>query len=971
MSRTERTLDGVVETGITAVLLLSPLPFGSVLPWAQAALELLVVMTAALWIGRMLAVGSVAVRVTPVLWAALAMVPLFAIQLLVQGWTTSPYGTWESFRLYVAYLVFLLLLTAHLVTAQRIVRLVTILVSWGVILAGWALVNRALGRDVLLWFDNVAFQGRLVSTLVNANHQALYFGILLFLALGMTLRPARRSWGSAPATGTVVDGIRGTGLMARVLFAGGAALLGFAIVLTQSRAGVLSVAIGLLVVMALALSGRRGSAVAMTLAAGAAGFVGYATWVGVDGLLERFAVLAREPAADARWMVWPSALRLVRDAPVTGVGLGAFEDAIPAYLPPGVTDRWVIDYAHNDYLQLLAEGGIVALTLLVLGAGSWLWFVVTRWRTRRDPFVRGLVLGGLGAATAVGVHSAADFGLHMPANALLLVTVVAVVAATVTLRLHRTGARVDLTEWRATPGPRLRVVGGLGTLLLVTAAGLALVPVAAADWAYRQAVRLAGDTRRARAEATTADLSRAETLLGRAVRLEPSDPRIHAALAGVADELTWRTWSFGLTRDGVVLRPGTPRDRLAASEGLRGLASLAYERSLELRPAAARVHDGYGWFLVRLDAMRQATRGQDGSSIVGPAVRADLSADQSPLPRALSELREATRLDPASPALRRSLAMFVLMHRREIADADGVVARELQQAVRLDPGALREVVALLLAGRAEDLIWRAVPRTAPALVELAQVLEEARRPSAASAALEDAVAIASGPAEQVMAYLARARFALRRGEPGQALRYARHALVMAPSDARAFAVLGEAYEAVGQLDQAQTAWGSAVAVAGSDAAGLNEHRNRLAAVVARRGDMAGALAIRRQIVQAAPNDPGARLELARLLEQQGSIADALREYETARVLGSAEGHVQHAVAQAFARHGLLREAVAAAERGVRLKTSDDELRVELADLYARIGLHDRAGEQYRAVLGRTPGHEAASRGLRAVGTVTN
>jgi protein involved in temperature-dependent protein secretion len=75
--------------------------------------------------------------------------------------------------------------------------------------------------------------------------------------------------------------------------------------------------------------------------------------------------------------------------------------------------------------------------------------------------------------------------------------------------------------------------------------------------------------------------------------------------------------------------------------------------------------------------------------------------------------------------------------------------------------------------------------------------------------------------------------------------------------------------------------------------------------------------------------------------------------------------MQRTVAQAFLRQGLVREAVVAAERAVRLEPADDDLRVELGDLYLRMGMpdQDRAHQQ---ILARQPTHEAASRGVRDV-----
>jgi hypothetical protein len=54
---TTRLLSVGVEAGILGILLLSPIPFGSVLPWAQAGLEAIVALTVGMWVIRMLAAG--------------------------------------------------------------------------------------------------------------------------------------------------------------------------------------------------------------------------------------------------------------------------------------------------------------------------------------------------------------------------------------------------------------------------------------------------------------------------------------------------------------------------------------------------------------------------------------------------------------------------------------------------------------------------------------------------------------------------------------------------------------------------------------------------------------------------------------------------------------------------------------------------------------------------------------------------
>jgi O-antigen ligase len=73
--------------------------------------------------------------------------------------------------------------------------------------------------------------------------------------------------------------------------------------------------------------------------------------------------------------------------------------------------------AHNDYLELLASGGVLAAALFV-------WFVIVLIRQARQSvtathgFQRAVVLGAIISLSGVAVHSLIDFGLHITINAL-------------------------------------------------------------------------------------------------------------------------------------------------------------------------------------------------------------------------------------------------------------------------------------------------------------------------------------------------------------------------------------------------------------------------------------------------------------------------------------------------------------------------------------------------------------------------
>lgn len=118
------------------------------------------------------------------------------------------------------------------------------------------------------------------------------------------------------------------------------------------------------------------------------------------------------------------------DHPLTGVGLGAFPTAYPAYGRSSVKNER-LEQAHNDYLQLLSDAGLI-------GGLIGLWFLFELFRIARRQFQqlerarsndRALMLGGYVALLGIAVHSLLDFNLQIAANALLFLFVLALTVA--------------------------------------------------------------------------------------------------------------------------------------------------------------------------------------------------------------------------------------------------------------------------------------------------------------------------------------------------------------------------------------------------------------------------------------------------------------------------------------------------------------------------------------------------------------
>jgi O-antigen ligase len=108
---------------------------------------------------------------------------------------------------------------------------------------------------------------------------------------------------------------------------------------------------------------------------------------------------------------------------VVGSGFGAFRDVIPSYLPRGESEHWL--QLHNDYLEVAAGGGLVAMLLVAWLAVGYAVRLARRVRggTSADDALSSLGLA-LGVAS-LAVHEVVDFNLQIPANALLFVVVAA------------------------------------------------------------------------------------------------------------------------------------------------------------------------------------------------------------------------------------------------------------------------------------------------------------------------------------------------------------------------------------------------------------------------------------------------------------------------------------------------------------------------------------------------------------------
>jgi O-antigen ligase len=164
-----------------------------------------------------------------------------------------------------------------------------------------------------------------------------------------------------------------------------------------------------------------------------------------DKLIARFAQLvSTDPTGEGRARLWAETVPLIRAYPVFGCGLGGYETAFMRFksFEPLVTD----DFAHNDYLQLLAELGLVGFAIGAALALSVVRTAVQKALGSADAGTRYFAVACAGALAAILVHSVADFNLYIPANAMLLAWIAGMTAGLRNCRFSTADGRLTAED---------------------------------------------------------------------------------------------------------------------------------------------------------------------------------------------------------------------------------------------------------------------------------------------------------------------------------------------------------------------------------------------------------------------------------------------------------------------------------------------------------------------------------------------
>ena len=417
--------------------MLTPIPYGSVETWSTALWEVWVLATAILWVILILRDGEFRFEPNPLVVPMLLLLVYGVIQIFPLGIAREltvretisfdPYLTMQACIKLFASILFFAMFATFVDTDERRKVAVRVILGVCIVIAligvGQNYVGRALWR-----------RGQF-GPFVNRNHFAG------FLEMGIGL-----------ASAAVI--LRSVRLEMIAVHVCGVLIMCAGLILSASRGGVLALGAQLVFLALLAFTTARDSKAhqpsrvrGLVRAGGVVGLGAGAVlvailMVGSERLIANFAqaqdTFTQEQLNNERYNrrdIWRATWELVKRHPVTGVGLGAFQVAYTQYDPSSGTQR--VEQAHNDYLQILADAGLIGGALAVL------FIIILLVRglkacATEDIQRRAIAMGALTGCFGIVVHSLVDFNLQITSNAQLFLAL----AALATMKRERHGRAI-------------------------------------------------------------------------------------------------------------------------------------------------------------------------------------------------------------------------------------------------------------------------------------------------------------------------------------------------------------------------------------------------------------------------------------------------------------------------------------------------------------------------------------------------
>lgn len=445
------------------ILIFSPLAFGTVEQWSLTIMEVLS-------IGALLGLIVTALRKKSPLYEVPGILPLtlfgiyYVIQLiplpaevvkLVSPETYRLYTgtigqfqplTWISLSLYkkatlhelfrfAAYASFYVLTIQLLTQGQYLKKTVTAVITVSVSMALLAILQYLFYNEKIFWFRELPLGSNPFGPFVHRNHYAGFMEMVFPVSLSIFLayKPAVTYTSFREKIAELFSQRRTN---TYILTGLASILMAVSVFLSLSRGGIISLSLSMLIFGLLVFFGKtkrkRGFLIIIIFLI----IVLSVGWFGWDHIFDRFSKI-RDPQGNieaSRQTIWKDTAAIIKDFPVTGTGFGTLVNIYGKYRT--LEGESVLYHAHNDYLELLSDGGIIAFLLSIWFLVSVFYMSFRKYLKRKDSYAMYLYIGSATGVISILIHSISDFNLQIGSNGLYFFFLLGLMVAASHTRLH-------------------------------------------------------------------------------------------------------------------------------------------------------------------------------------------------------------------------------------------------------------------------------------------------------------------------------------------------------------------------------------------------------------------------------------------------------------------------------------------------------------------------------------------------------
>ncbi|MFB3923233.1 MAG: O-antigen ligase family protein [Terriglobia bacterium] len=446
MNKAAEIILALVIVGVT-------LAFGGVQPISYSLMEVILFLTVLVLLLRQTRINEarVPLPVWPFLFAGLVVLQLIPLPVGLVGmlsperltdWnigiTDSAPRSWATLSVYphetILVLMRLLAYLSGFVIAAQVFdsrkgqsSLLRILIFLGLFEAGYGIVQYTTGWQKIFTYTKKYDLEEATGTYINRNHFAGLLELIIPLVLA-SIFYSFQAWTSRRHMGHTGRRDSGRNLAASqsLFYLFLLVLMVVAVIFSRSRMGILVTVFSIVFLALLAQLQLRKKVWMVGVFLFMACVLGYGLWIGLAPVLARFEVV-HDPnylQVEGRVAIWKDTVRLLRDYPLTGSGLGTFGIVFRKYQTALVDAS--VDHAHNDYLEVAADTGLLGALLLFVPIFCLLGKMVLSFLAEARGYRRAVVLGCIGSTMGLLLHSVTDFNLQIPANALIFSTILGI-----------------------------------------------------------------------------------------------------------------------------------------------------------------------------------------------------------------------------------------------------------------------------------------------------------------------------------------------------------------------------------------------------------------------------------------------------------------------------------------------------------------------------------------------------------------